>query len=123
MTLLEQIKNFKVFDVGDFVVCNDKLLQITQQPHFSYTVRYTDGDWDTYYVESFEEVRKDCEWDILGYSVKTIVNNRFMVHRYHLFVDLERFSAKTHPHLLSEYDKFQLLLDKQEIQNKLDKLK
>lgn len=121
MTVLEGIKKFVEYNIGDFVVTNGVLYQITQLPCFEYTIRYTDGDWDTYMVQNFEEVASH-NWDILGYGLKYLRDDGFAYTRHHLFVEYELYDEKVHSKLISSYKKFQLLSDLDELDNEIDEM-
>ncbi len=124
MTAIDMIKSFKEFNVGDFVVTdNQHLFQIVRLPRFKYTVRYSDGDWDTYYVDDFESIRSS-EWEMIGYQVKyqSAVTHEFAVKNYKITVQYELYDSIKHDHLKSKYKAFQIGLAKEALDNQLDEL-
>jgi len=122
MTLIEQIQNFKVFEVGTFVINKGKLYRITALPKYKYTIRYTDGDFDVYYTDDWEQVR-GSRWEMLGYGLNFIENNELDFTYSVLFAKFELFDLEIHSSLMSEFEKFKLLLAKRELDDQLRKIK
>jgi hypothetical protein len=91
MNIISLIQSFKAFEIGDFVVCNNKLMQIIMLPRFRYTVNYYGGDFDVFYTQDFTKVSGD--YMIVGYCIKFIDGN-------------SKFDLSTHHFLITNYEKY-----------------
>lgn len=123
MKLLDHIKNFKIFEIGDFVVTSDETVcKVISLPKFKYRIKYTDGDFDDYYTDDFDSVRGN-DWTIQGYRVYYVQeDNKLDWTTFHFMVQYELFDGVKHVNLIPKLNKLSMLLEKKELEEKISRI-
>lgn len=124
MTLIDFIKNFVEYEIGDFVVYgNEKIFLIDGAPKFALYDSDGFSGHVTDYICDLKRIHFTRGAIPVGYSVIYVDSENNLSEQYHQLCTLyEKYDSEKHVHLQNEMTKFQKLLEIERLKDEIEEL-